>query len=238
MDLARTVPTNAFLSSPTGLAALRRVLLDYAAGDAEVGYCQGMSFVAGALLIVVRSAAPAAADPVPVASRVFRAMLRTPHLNMRGMYKEGMAASFLRTFQFESVLQAHLPKLWRHLQAQGLETTMYLSQWTLTLFAYSLPFDMVVRVWDLFLFAGWSVFFGVALAVMEQLERALLRLGELDDVVRRLKDLSDLPTDRVVRRGWRLARTVARPSVLAGLEAQWTARVSGTAGKAVAPAVI
>lgn len=49
-DLPRTFPRHPLMQS-TGRSALRRVLAAYALHNPDVGYCQGMNFVAGALLM-------------------------------------------------------------------------------------------------------------------------------------------------------------------------------------------
>jgi hypothetical protein len=41
------------VSAPEGVAALRKVLVAYAAHDPKVGYCQGMNFLAALLLLAV-----------------------------------------------------------------------------------------------------------------------------------------------------------------------------------------
>jgi len=51
----RTFPTYPYFSQATrvGLESLERLLHAYAVKDPEVGYCQGLSFVAGMMLIHV-----------------------------------------------------------------------------------------------------------------------------------------------------------------------------------------
>ena len=50
-----------------------------------------------------------------------------------------------------------LPALGAHLQAQGVHPSMYCSHWFITVFAYTLPFEHLLRVWDIFLFEGLKV---------------------------------------------------------------------------------
>jgi len=57
-DLHRTFPTHPVLDCPAGLAALHRVLGALALRDPEVGYVQGINFVAG-LHLVVQASRPA-----------------------------------------------------------------------------------------------------------------------------------------------------------------------------------
>lgn len=53
-DLHRTFPHHPFFQSEVGQEALFNVVKAYSIYDPEVGYCQGLSFVAGPLLLNVR----------------------------------------------------------------------------------------------------------------------------------------------------------------------------------------
>ena len=216
LDLARTFPTHAHFSKPAGHALLEQVLVKAAEEDSEVGFCQGMSFVAGVLLVVMPSAD---------AQLVFRVLLRSPQFAMRDLYRASMPGVWLRLYQFEQVLEQERPRLYEHFTDLNFVPGMYASQWVLTLFAYSFPFDVVVRTWDLMLLRGWSIFFGVAVAVLQEVETKLL-FADLDGVARRLRSLSGpgegrLNTDRVMKRAIGIASGSASPQRLAAMEQAW-----------------
>jgi Rab-GTPase-TBC domain len=59
--------------------------------------------------------------------------------------------------QFERLVQDELPALGRHLANEGVAPSMYCSHWFMTAFAYALPFDHLLRVWDVFLLEGIKV---------------------------------------------------------------------------------
>ncbi|KAL6561208.1 hypothetical protein OROMI_016809 [Orobanche minor] len=54
-DLPRTFPGHPWLDTPEGHAALRRVLVGYSFRDSDVGYCQGLNYVAAMLLLVMKT---------------------------------------------------------------------------------------------------------------------------------------------------------------------------------------
>ena len=60
-----------------------------------------------------------------------------------------------------------LPKMAMHLQSISMRPSMYASQWFMTVFSYNFPFDVVVRIWDIFLAEGWKIVFRVALALLQ-----------------------------------------------------------------------
>ena len=58
-----------------------------------------------------------------------------------------------------------------HLAAEGVQPTMFCSHWFITLFAYTLPFDHLLRIWDVLFLEGPKIIFrcaGLQLRVWEQ----------------------------------------------------------------------
>ena len=56
-----------------------------------------------------------------------------------------------------ALLRRLLPRVHKHLQKVGVGPLLYLPEWFLCLFARSLPFPTVLRVWDAFLSEGeWA----------------------------------------------------------------------------------
>lgn len=44
---------------------------------------------------------------------------------------------------------------------------MYIAQWFMTAFTMTLPWNSVLRVWDVFYFEGVKVFYRISLAILE-----------------------------------------------------------------------
>lgn len=55
-------------------------------------------------------------------------------------------------FQFERLVKEHLPKLGEHFSNEMINPSMYASQWFITVFSYSFPFHLALRIWDVFLY--------------------------------------------------------------------------------------
>jgi hypothetical protein len=60
-------------------------------------------------------------------------------------------------FQFHELLKEEQPRLGNHLEQEGVVPSMYCTHWFNTMFAYSLPFEQLLRVWDVFLLEGMKV---------------------------------------------------------------------------------
>ena len=60
-------------------------------------------------------------------------------------------------FQFDNLVREQLPKLGEHFTQEMINPSMYASQWFITVFSYSFPFHLALRIWDVFLYeVGYS----------------------------------------------------------------------------------
>ena len=96
---------------------------------------------------------------------------------MRGLFGEGMQETHQVLYIAENLLHQFLPKLARHLDKENVHITMYATQWLLTLYTSSFKFDLVTRVWDVFLAEGWKVVYRVMLALMQNSMPELLTMN-------------------------------------------------------------
>jgi hypothetical protein len=76
---------------------------------------------------------------------------------LEGLYQAGMPLLQQCLFQFHELLKQEHPRLGHHLEKEGVVPSMYCTHWFNTLFAYSLPFEQLLRVWDVFLLEGMKV---------------------------------------------------------------------------------
>ncbi|KAI9312513.1 rab-GTPase-TBC domain-containing protein, partial [Dichotomocladium elegans] len=172
-DLARTFPSHEFFRERDGKGqeALFNVVKAYSLFDPEVGYCQGLPFVVGCLLLHL---------PSDMAFGVLVKLMS--HYGLRNQFMPQMELLHERLYQFDHLLQQKLPQVSKHLESQGVQPSMYASQWFLTLFASRGPFHLVFRVLDVVLAEGTHVVLRFALALMFRNQHTLLGL-EFDDLV-------------------------------------------------------
>lgn len=52
---------------------------------------------------------------------------------------------------------------------------IYATQWFLTLFLYNMPFTLVLRIWDIFLFEGFHFVYAVALGLLKYYEGKVMK---------------------------------------------------------------
>ncbi len=95
---------------------------------------------------------------------------------LRGMFEPGMGLLQQHMASLQALLAKHVPKLAAHLQREGVEPVMFCTHWFNTLFSYHMPFEHLLRVWDVFMLEGVKVVFRVAVLLLASYEQQLLQL--------------------------------------------------------------
>jgi hypothetical protein len=162
-----------------GQAKLRRVLRAYSVYDSEVGYCQGMNFIAGMFITFV--------DEEEAFWLLVSVMCHSP-CRMRGLFSEGMTEAHQVLHVADRLIQQFYPKLARHFERQQIHITMFATQWLLTMYTSSYPFDVVTRVWDAFLSEGWKVAYRVMLALLERSQSLLMKM-HFEEILNYFKEM-------------------------------------------------
>ena len=105
--------------------------------------------------------------------------------------------------QFDRLIEELLPVLHVHFLRQGVKSTMFCSQWFLTMFSYRLasisvatyslldasirfPLDIVFRIYDNCLASGIEAIFGFSVMLLQKNEDLLLSL-KFDEILAFLK---------------------------------------------------
>ncbi|KAK0181177.1 hypothetical protein PV327_003483 [Microctonus hyperodae] len=195
IDLGRTFPNHPFFSSALGPGqlALFNLLKAYSLLDHEVGYCQGLSFVAGVLLLHMSED---------------QAFFLLRHLmfrrGLRKLYLPDMAALQLHLYQLSRLLRDRLPSVYNHFDKHEVSPTLYAAPWLLTLFASQFPLGFVTRVFDLLFLESSEVIFRVALALLEEHQEQLLLCESFEEIMEYLKikvpAVDKIILDRVMKR--------------------------------------
>ncbi|CAD7963533.1 unnamed protein product [Amoebophrya sp. A120] len=176
-DTNRTFPKHVLYCDRQGVGQqqLLHVLRAYSIFNPEVGYCQGMGFIAGLLLCYL-----------PEEAAFFMLVSLLENYRMSGLFKPNLPLLSKYFFQLNLLIRMHLPKLHDHLQLNSVEPTMYASQWFMTVCIYQFRYSTVCRVWDIFLAEGVKIIFRVALALLKLNQESLLQCG-FEDILQVLK---------------------------------------------------
>ncbi|XP_069007050.1 ecotropic viral integration site 5 protein homolog isoform X4 [Embiotoca jacksoni] len=197
-DIARTYPEHEFFKEKDSLGqeVLFNVMKAYSLVDREVGYCQGSAFIVGLLLMQM---------PEEEAFCVFVKLMQDYRL--RELFKPSMAELGLCMYQFESMIQEHLPELHMHFQAQSFHTSMYASSWFLTIFLTSYPLPVATRIFDIFMCEGLEIVFRVGLAILQMNQTELIQLdmeGMLQHFQKVIPHQFDSGPDKVIQAAYQV----------------------------------
>ena len=141
-DIHRTFPQHPQFLLGQGQEELFNLLKAYSLIDIPVGYCQGMGFVAGILLMYM---------PEHLAFELFSTLMSRRGPNLRRFYLDGMADLKHEMAKFDWLLARHHPRLARHLQEHCIPSVLYVSQWLLTVFACPFPAFFTAQLVDIML---------------------------------------------------------------------------------------
>lgn len=166
LDVSRTFPQlGIFQEGGPYYSVLQGVLGAYVIYRPDIGYVQGMSFIAAMLLLNM--------DAVD-AFICFANLLNRPCQLAFFRVEQQMMTVYYSVY--EEFFRENLGNLFIHFSKQGLSSDLYLVDWIYTLFSKSLPLDIACRVWDVFLRDGEEFLFRTALGILRMYEDILLNL--------------------------------------------------------------
>ncbi|CAK9164761.1 unnamed protein product [Ilex paraguariensis] len=177
-DLPRTFPGHPALNED-GRNSLRRILLAYGRHNPSVGYCQAMNFFAGLLLLMMPE------------ENAFWTLVGLIDDYFDGYFSQEMIESQVDQLVFEDLTRERFPKLVNHLDYLGVQVAWISGPWFLSIFVNMLPWESVLRVWDVLLFEGNRVMlFRTALALLELYGPAVVTTKDAGDAITLLQSLS------------------------------------------------
>lgn len=171
LDLGRTFYTHRLFMERDGAGQrmLFNILAVYARVNPRVGYCQGMAYVAGVLLMQM---------PEEAAFWCLVALLESPRY-LEGYYSETLDRVQHDAKVFAGLVVARHPELGQHLEDLGVHPLMYVTPWFMCAFT-SLPcWDTVLSIWDLLLLKGVKVLHRAGMAIIDICKQDLLSADSL-----------------------------------------------------------
>jgi len=170
-DIPRTFPEEAYFSSEKynriGQEQLLRMLKALSLYFPKVGYCQGMSYLAGFLLLV-------SGGKELEAFWVYVTLARDVKFLLMGFYEKDFPLLEFYMHTFYELLQVKSPNLYKHLKAQLIPDQLWLLKWFLTMFLINFPPSQVIRIWDYIMQDGLLGLVKVGLSLCKLLEKDML----------------------------------------------------------------
>ena len=165
-DLARTFPSlDLFGEGGVWTAPLRECLEAFALHRPDLGYVQGMSYIAAMLLL-----------HIPNKYITFQCLVNLmvkDHLFVFYMLNGTLIKQYLKIFDL--ALEKNLSAVARRLKELDISADMYLFPWIQTVFLKYIPLSIASRIWDNFLLDGVTFLFRTSLAILTLFSNELLK---------------------------------------------------------------
>uniref|UniRef100_W4VR98 Putative gtp n=1 Tax=Corethrella appendiculata TaxID=1370023 RepID=W4VR98_9DIPT len=189
IDLGRTFPDHKYYKDALGVGQLSlfNLLKAYSILDPELGYCQGLGFICGVLLLHLEEA---------------QAFQMLKHLmfkrQMRTKYLPDMKQFQLQLYQLSRLLKDTIPELYFWFDENDISPTLYAAPWILTLFSSAFPLGFVTRVFDLLFLESFDIVFRVAISLLNEHKDELLKRDNFEDIMSYLKNVVPNITPQVM----------------------------------------
>lgn len=178
-DLHRTFPDNeAFLCNydeetdqrtdiKERIIQMQHVLEAFCITHPKNGYCQGLNFLTGMLLIVTNDE-----------EQTFWLLKQLTECILPDYYSHDMFAMTVDQQVIDRLVQQKMPALHRHLEDNGVSIALISTKWFICLFADVLPTETVLRIWDSLFYEGPKIIFRVAVALFKRHEANLMKFND------------------------------------------------------------
>ncbi|XP_038658686.1 growth hormone-regulated TBC protein 1-A-like [Scyliorhinus canicula] len=181
-DINRTFPDNVHFrrtANPSLQDALFNILLAYGNHNKIIGYCQGMNFIAGYLLIVTKDE-----------EKSFWLLDALIAKIVPDFYCPTMIG--LKTDQevLSQLVRMKVPAVAALMEKHNVMWTLVVGRWFICLFIDVLPVETVLRIWDCLFYEGSKVTFRVALTLIKYHQASILEANNFLAVCEKFKEIA------------------------------------------------
>ena len=165
-----------------GQLSLFNVMRAYSLHDTVVEYTQGMSDVAGLLLMYLTE---------EDTFWLFTQLMFDDRWQLQGVFASGFPLLHQHCFVEAQLLAKYHPQILRHMKKVDFDPFMlqpHAMEWFMTLYIRVLPYAFTVRIFDVLLSRGYYVVFRVAMALFEIMKKQILATTEYPDLMQMLKN--------------------------------------------------
>lgn len=157
---------------------LYNILKAYSIQDKEIGYCQGMNFIAKFILEVT--------DFSEKESYVLFSYVLS---EIRGFYYDKFPLLNAYSFIFDKIFTKLFPKIKNHFLNLEIPQELWVDKWIQTLFTMNLPYDITCRIWDCLFVYGFQFIIAIVFSLIGYYEKALLSYKDSSDVIIFMKEI-------------------------------------------------
>ncbi|EEA06278.1 TBC domain-containing protein [Cryptosporidium muris RN66] len=189
VDLCRTFPNCALFNESyerNGINSLRRVLYAFAAYDRDIGYCQGINFIAAIFLLHMKEELAFWSLVKFIGannSKQIKINLESP----RSYYTKGMVGVKRDIIVLKQLCDMYLPDISTKFEYLGIDIQWFAIEWFLCFFITSFPILTLMRILDVIISHGSSSLFHISLALLYLNKTKIIQCNDMDTCMSILK---------------------------------------------------
>ncbi|CAL1141416.1 unnamed protein product [Cladocopium goreaui] len=162
-----------------------RILEEFGNANPDIGYTQGMNYVAATLVLKFH-------PREDTARKKFNEVL----LQFNGFWSDDFPLLKVGIWLYQRLAERHLPNLYNHFERCGVEAMSFLPNGWLSLFGKWLPLPAVIEAMDLFIEFGLRGVLAVTLALFHMQQRRFMACRAMEHVLELInQDMRSAPID-------------------------------------------
>ena len=197
-DIKRTFPLQNYNSinknkKQMNEASLYNVLKAFWNIDEEIGYCQGMNYIAGFLLTNTNfNEKNAFFLLISIFSNTFIKRKKNS-FSLRGLFIEEFPLLYFYIFIFDDLLKKYIPKLTKHLSENEITNDVWIIKWFQTAFTIILPINWSKKLWDNIFATDFFFIIKFSISLCLALSKDLLELKEQELIMDYFRNIQTVP---------------------------------------------
>lgn len=157
---------------------LFNVLATFAHQNKDVGYCQGLNYIAGLLLLATKDEEAS-----------FWLLKALVEKILPQYYIVTMTGLLIDLDVLDELVHKYEPVVHRHIQNVGMPWAMGTTKWFICLYSEVLPAETVFRIWDCLFNEGSKIIFRVAITLIRLHKDKILQTSELGELIGCFRDM-------------------------------------------------
>ena len=161
--------------------------------DEEIGYCQGMNYISGFLLLITDFDEKSAFFLlISIFSETF--IKRSKYnFSLRGLFIEEFPLLYFYIFIFDDLLNKHLPKLKKHLIEYVIPNDVWIIKWFQTAFTILLPINWTKKLWDNIFCSDFFFIIKFSISLCFFLSKDILGLNDTQLIMDYFRNIQKVP---------------------------------------------
>ena len=159
---------------------LREILRAFVISRPDIGYVQGLSYVAGTLILQMEK---------------FQSFICLMNIilnpSILPFYRLDEKKIKSRLELFQEIFFCNLPKLYNHFLNLDIIPEHFLIEWFMTLYSRSLSVELTFRIWDVYMIEGICTLYKTAIVILNYYEENFLKM-DFEEIVTTLQQLSNI----------------------------------------------